>query len=93
MTLNLEMNAQTQIRENEREREALSYKKPNVRSDFADALSDNGDVSVEDVGAFCVGMVAKHKKYNYHCVIFGWDPICKASKVSVRRQEFSFLPS
>ena len=25
---------------------------------------------------YSVGMVMKHRKYNYHCVIFGWDPIC-----------------
>ncbi|CAL1269029.1 unnamed protein product [Larinioides sclopetarius] len=30
--------------------------------------------------AFAVGMVMKHKKYKYRCVIYGWDVICAASR-------------
>ena len=44
--------------------------------------SGTGQPSSDDFGRFCVGMVMRHKKYNYFCVVYGWDPICKASKVS-----------
>ena len=39
-------------------------------------------VPQNELGIYGVGMVMRHKKYNYHCVIIGWDPICKAAKVS-----------
>ncbi len=29
---------------------------------------------------FAVGMVMRHKKYNYRCVIYSWDKVCTASK-------------
>ena len=29
-----------------------------------------------------VGQVCRHRKYDYVCVIYGWDGHCKASKVS-----------
>ena len=32
---------------------------------------------------FWVGMVAKHKKYNCNCVIYGWDPVCTATQVNL----------
>ncbi|XP_022254162.1 F-box only protein 21-like isoform X1 [Limulus polyphemus] len=28
---------------------------------------------------YAVGMIMKHCKYHYTCVIYGWDPICKAN--------------
>ena len=31
--------------------------------------------------SFSVGMVMKHKRYSYTCVIHGWDPVCKQSQV------------
>ncbi|XP_038074316.1 F-box only protein 21-like [Patiria miniata] len=30
--------------------------------------------------AYAVGMVMKHRRYNYSCVIYGWDPVCKLSR-------------
>ncbi len=30
---------------------------------------------------YAVGMIMKHKKYNYYCVISGWDHKCKAERV------------
>ena len=33
-------------------------------------------------------MVMKHRKYNYNCVIYGWDPICKATKVNIPRAKW-----
>ncbi len=124
------------MKENEREREISSQRKPTHRSDFyaayvvqkadvvnegivdsdaekeivdsSDSNSDDFDdidavrdsdeaavvdakprsdanvveTNVDDFGKFCVGMVMRHKKYNYICVIYGWDPVCKASKVN-----------
>ncbi|GFV92899.1 f-box only protein 21 [Trichonephila clavipes] len=29
---------------------------------------------------FAVGMIMKHKKHNYRCVIYGWDNSCSASQ-------------
>jgi hypothetical protein len=74
------------MKENVREREQVSQKKPSARSDFIEAY-DAGD-DLDEMGTFGVGMVMRHKKYNYHCVIFGWDPVCKASKVSQFLSEF-----
>ena len=60
-------------------------------SAVVDAVASNDDGSGasrpngDDFGRFCVGMVMRHKKYNYFCVVYGWDPICKASKVSLSR--------
>lgn len=34
---------------------------------------------------FAVGMVMKHKKYNYLCVIRGWDETCQASEQWIRQ--------
>lgn len=36
----------------------------------------NNNVNIE----YAVGMIMRHKKYNYICVIYGWDPICEASR-------------
>ena len=27
----------------------------------------------------------KHRKYGYHCVIYGWDPACRATHSWVRQ--------
>ncbi len=35
-----------------------------------------------EMGIFGVGMVMKHQRYDYECVIYGWDEVCKAGKVS-----------
>ena len=29
---------------------------------------------------FKIGMIMKHKRYDYKCVIYGWDALCKASQ-------------
>jgi F-box protein 21 len=29
---------------------------------------------------FAVGMIMRHKKYNYRCIIYGWDTKCVASR-------------
>lgn len=28
---------------------------------------------------FAVGMIGRHKIYDYTCVVYGWDPLCQAS--------------
>ncbi len=54
----------------------------NLRSDAKVVETNVVETNVDDFGKFCVGMVMRHKKYNYICVIYGWDPVCKASKVN-----------
>ena len=83
------------MKENFKDQEEQSQRPPSLRSDFVHALEDKMDNSKDkmdtnevdktkevDIGKYCVGMVMRHKRYNYFCVIFGWDPVCKASKVS-----------
>ena len=33
------------------------------------------------VAKYTVGQVCQHRKYNYICVIYGWDQYCKANRV------------
>eukprot|EP00127_Corallochytrium_limacisporum_P004732 Clim_evm86s172 gene=Clim_evmTU86s172 len=40
-------------------------------------LRDPG--SAHEYVKFCVGMVMKHRRYNYKCVIRSWDPGCQQS--------------
>lgn len=37
---------------------------------------------LKQLSCYSVGMVMKHRRYNYYCLVFGWDPICKATSVS-----------
>ncbi|XP_061197730.1 F-box only protein 21-like [Saccostrea echinata] len=41
---------------------------------------------------FSVGMVMKHKRYNYMCVIFGWDLTCQASREWIIQMGVHMLP-
>ncbi len=38
---------------------------------------------------FRIGLVTKHKKYNYKCVINGWDDHCAAPQVSQAKRDSS----
>lgn len=38
-----------------------------------------GDPDVDVL--YAVGMIMRHKKYNYDCVISGWDVTCTAGTV------------
>lgn len=49
----------------------------------AKVTARNGDVK------FAVGMICYHQRYNYACVILGWDPICSIDMGN--RQEFQSL--
>merc|ERR1712059_34648 len=42
---------------------------------------------------FWAGQVCRHLKYNYICVIHGWDPVCTASKSWIRQMGVDRLPS
>ncbi|KAI0706100.1 hypothetical protein BC835DRAFT_1409733 [Cytidiella melzeri] len=39
-----------------------------------------------------VGLVFKHKRYNYVACIFGWDPVCKQSRAWVDEMNVKALP-
>lgn len=57
---------------------------PKSRGDFCKRYppsEEDGDV--ETMGRYGVGMVMKHRRYNYRCVIFGWDTHCVAERVSL----------
>ncbi|XP_022093266.1 F-box only protein 21-like [Acanthaster planci] len=41
---------------------------------------------------YAVGMVMKHRRYNYSCVIYGWDPVCKLSRDWQRHMGVHHLP-
>lgn len=41
---------------------------------------------------FSVGMVMKHKRYNYMCVISGWDSTCQASRDWIIQMGVHMLP-
>jgi len=47
---------------------------PEIKKRGATAFFPYGEVSMK------VGQVCRHKKYNYVCVIYGWDTHCRASK-------------
>ena len=66
---------QSQLDEEQAETEETTVKK---RSNFSE-LHQHEDLN--RMSCYSVGMVMKHRKYNYYCVIYGWDPICKATKV------------
>ncbi|XP_064612158.1 F-box only protein 21-like [Liolophura sinensis] len=41
---------------------------------------------------FSVGMIMKHKRYHYMCLIYGWDPVCKASPEWILQMGVNNLP-
>ena len=55
------------------------HKEVKYRSSFSDAYDSEDEV--EGLSLYAIGMVMKHRRYDYHCVIFGWDPKCTASRV------------
>ena len=70
-------NLQSQI-----EDECTARPDPEVkrRNSFSEAYVEE---TLKNMACYSVGMVMRHKKYNYYCVINGWDPICKATPVSI----------
>ena len=67
---------QSQIEHEKEERPDPEVK---LRSKFSEAY---GEDALQFMSCYSVGMVMKHKRYNYYCVINGWDPVCKATKVN-----------
>ncbi|KAJ9575100.1 hypothetical protein L9F63_007761, partial [Diploptera punctata] len=41
---------------------------------------------------YAVGMIMRHRQYNYRCVIYGWDPLCAASQEWIRQMGVDNLP-
>ncbi|XP_069673301.1 F-box only protein 21-like isoform X2 [Periplaneta americana] len=42
--------------------------------------------------AYAVGMIMRHRQYNYRCVIYGWDSLCAASQEWIRQMGVENLP-
>ncbi|KAI0095086.1 hypothetical protein BDY19DRAFT_65140 [Irpex rosettiformis] len=40
-----------------------------------------------------VGLLFKHKRYNYAACIFGWDPVCKQSRAWIAEMNVESLPN
>merc|ERR1719495_999421 len=60
---------QIQMEDRDREEEEKEPKKRGVAASFP-----HGQVE------FWIGQVCRHKKYDYVCLVHGWDPVCTASK-------------
>ncbi|XP_025898677.1 F-box only protein 21 [Nothoprocta perdicaria] len=41
---------------------------------------------------FSVGLIMKHKRYGYNCVIYGWDPTCMMGHEWIRNMNVHSLP-
>ena len=72
-------NFKRQLEDNKKLLEENSETGPKLRSEFCD-VHGQGD-SFPEMGLYSVGMVMKHKRYHYVCVIYGWDAVCTQSKV------------
>ena len=68
-----------QLEDNKKHLEEASKMKPKLRSIFNEVHGKSDYFT--DMGLFAVGMVMKHRRYQYFCVIYGWDAVCKQSKV------------
>ncbi|XP_074868937.1 F-box only protein 21 isoform X2 [Carettochelys insculpta] len=42
--------------------------------------------------SFSVGLIMKHKRYGYNCVIYGWDPTCLMGQEWIRNMNVHSLP-
>ncbi|XP_042699124.2 F-box only protein 21 isoform X2 [Chrysemys picta bellii] len=41
---------------------------------------------------FSIGLIMKHKRYGYNCVIYGWDPTCMMGQEWMRNMNVHSLP-
>ena len=80
---NLRKLCMRQLEDNKKQLEENSEMGPKLRSEFCDVHGQRE--SFPEMGLYSVGMVMKHKRYNYVCVIYGWDAVCKQSKVWIRQ--------
>ncbi|XP_054852124.1 F-box only protein 21 isoform X2 [Eublepharis macularius] len=51
----------------------------------------HSDEKHKDV-CYSVGLVMKHKRYGYNCVIYGWDPACMMGHEWIRNMNVHSLP-
>jgi F-box protein 21 len=42
--------------------------------------------------SYAVGMIMRHRQYNYKCVIYGWDSLCAASQDWIQQMGVENLP-
>ena len=52
----------------------------------------NPEDDIKSICSFYVGQVCRHAKYNYTCVIHGWDPVCTASASWISHMGVDKLP-
>ena len=55
------------------------HKEVKYRSSFSDVYDSQDEM--KELSLYAIGMVMKHRRYDYHCVIFGWDPKWTATRV------------
>jgi len=72
------------------EREERLAEKGKLRNDFQLVHPDENYRN--EMGLYSVGMVMKHRRYHYHCVIYGWDPKCTAEKGWIQQMGVYSLP-
>ncbi|XP_077163606.1 F-box only protein 21 [Paroedura picta] len=51
----------------------------------------HSDEKHKDV-CYSVGLVMKHKRYGYNCVVYGWDPACMMGHEWIRNMNVHSLP-
>merc|ERR1712037_757594 len=47
----------------------------------------------DKMGFYGVGMVMKHKRYDYECVIYGWNEYCAQSQMWIHQMGVHKLPN
>ena len=78
------------MEDNKKELEENLNLAPKLRSEFSDVHGQSEHF--QEMGLYAVGMVMKHKRYHYICVIYGWDAVCKQSKVSHKFKKCTIFP-
>jgi len=72
------------------EREERLAEPAKLRKNFEEAHPD--ETFRNELGLYAVGMVMKHRRYHYHCVIYGWDEKCTAEKAWIQQMGVLMLP-
>ncbi|XP_019362220.1 PREDICTED: F-box only protein 21 isoform X3 [Gavialis gangeticus] len=54
-------------------------------------VKHRSDEKHKDV-CFSIGLIMKHKRYGYNCVIYGWDPTCMMGHEWIRNMNVHSLP-
>nr|XP_033810275.1 F-box only protein 21 isoform X1 [Geotrypetes seraphini] len=61
------------------------------KQDTGPEVKERSDEKHQDV-QFSVGLIMKHKRYGYSCVIYGWDPTCMMGLEWIRNVGVHSLP-